>query len=234
MKVIKTDLLCKTYDSLRALNRVSFSIKKGEATALIGENGSGKTTLINIILGFTASDGAPEGGSCTVLGNDSRKLTPNDRQQIGCISDSTSPMPWAKLEEVARFYRKIYLNWDDNHFKEMIERWKLNCGQRLNQMSKGQKRLAEFALTMSAKPQILFLDEPFNELDPQHRIDLAMIIREKCEQDDMTVFYSTHALTEIPSIADRLLMMKSGNLVLDSKIIDLNEDIPDTFLKYNR
>lgn len=101
-------------------------------------------------------------------------------------------------------------------------------------MSKGQKRLSEFALTLATQPEVLFLDEPFNELDPQHRHDLAEILSEEQKNRRLTLLYSTHALTEIPAIAERLLMMKKGKLVVDSTIESLEHSIPDTFLRLNR
>ncbi len=234
MNIIQTEKVTKTYDAFRALNEVSLSISRGEAVALIGENGAGKTTLINTILGFTPNDGSPNGGMSSLLGFNSAKIPIEARQKIGCISDTTTPMPWAKLDEISSFYSKIYGKWDENLYEDQLELWKLDRNRRLNQMSKGQKRLAEFALSLATKPEILFLDEPFNELDPQHRNDLAEILSQERETNELTLLYSTHALSEIPRIAHRLLMMKAGKLVVDSEIDDLEMPINDVFIHHNQ
>ncbi len=234
MDIIKTDKISKSYGSLRALDEVSLSIERGEAVALIGVNGSGKTTLINTILGFSSSDGEPHGGFSSLLGIESKKISQKTRQLIGCISDATTPMPWARLGDLASFYGKIYENWDESLFDTRVELWNLDTSRSLTQMSKGQKRLSEFALVLATKPEILFLDEPFNELDPQHRNDLALILSKERSERQLTLLYSTHALSEIPQIAHRLLMMKKGKLVLDNEIDNLELSINETFLHYNQ
>lgn len=234
MDIIRTDKVTKTYDTRRALDSVTLDIKRGEAVALIGVNGSGKTTLINTILGFTSHDGSPNSGNSYIMGIESGKICSNIRQQIACISDATTPMPWARLGELASFYKKIYSNWDEKRFEELIHQWDLRRTRRLTEMSKGQKRLSEFALVLATKPEILFLDEPFNELDPQHRNDLADILSRERLERKLTLLYSTHALGEISQIAHRLLMMKEGKLVLDCEIEDLDISINETFIHYNQ
>ncbi len=129
---------------------------------------------------------------------------------------------------------KIYSQWDEPLFDKRVELWGLDTSRSLMQMSKGQKRLAEFALVLATKPEILFLDEPFNELDPQHRNDLALILAEERVERKLTLLYSTHALSEIPQIAQRLLMMKKGKLVLDNEIESLELSINDTFIHHNQ
>ncbi len=234
MKIIETEKITKTYDTFRALDEISLTITRGESVALIGVNGAGKTTLINTILGFTPNDGSPNGGTSSLLGFNSKDIPIEARQKIGCISDTTTPMPWAKLDEISSFYSKIYDKWDEDLYEKLLELWKLDRNRRLTQMSKGQKRLSEFALALSTKPEILFLDEPFNELDPQHRNDLAEILSQERVENKLTLLYSTHALSEIPKIAHRLLMMKSGKLVVDCEIDELDMPINDIFIKHNQ
>lgn len=230
MIAISAENITKSYADKKVNSHISFQVAIGESVALIGVNGSGKTTLMNILLGLTAQDCPPDGGIVHLLGEDSQKLPIAVKQQIGYISDDSSPMSWAKLGDLQSFYRTVYHNWDDSFFKYLIRQWQLEVDKRLYDLSQGQRRLVEFALVTSYSPSLLFMDEPFNSIDPLNRHLITELINKRKQETGLTLLYSTHVLSEIPQLAHRLLILHEGCLKLDSPIATLPSSISETFL----
>lgn len=227
-EIIICSKITKYYITLKALSDVSFTIKEGESVALVGANGSGKTTLFNIILGLLK----PQEGICTVLGTDSRNIPPEIRAQTGFVSDSAGFLPWATTNEIAGLFSSLYPQWNRDKYLELIDFCRVDPYRRLNRLSKGQKRLAEIALAGSIQPKIMILDEPFNGLDAVMRIRIQNMLREFQKQQGMTILYATHILSELSSVADRMIILRSGEIVYDDVIKNSDMSPGTVFEKY--
>jgi ABC-2 type transport system ATP-binding protein len=212
--IIEFRNIVKTYCGVKVLNDISFVVEKGEAVAVVGANGSGKSTLFNILLGLLK----PDEGSCSIFGIDSEKIISATRGRIGFIADHAGPVSWASAYDLAKLYSKIYSRWDKDRYADLIRTWRIDEYRRLNQLSKGQKRLAEIALIVSINPDILILDEPFDGLDAVMRIKIQKLIRDLHTNENMTIMYATHILTELPLVADRMFVLRQGNIVYDRQI----------------
>lgn len=212
----------KRYISVNALIDISLVINKGESVALVGANGAGKTTLFNILLGLLQ----PDEGACSILGVTSDRITPEIRASIGFIADHAGPIPWASSDDIAGLYSSLYPKWNKKLYSGLMESWMLDSTRRLNQMSKGQKRLAEIAITVATEPDIIILDEPFNGLDAVMRIQIQRLLRKIQKEKNVTVLYATHILTELSSVADRMAVLRFGKIVYDS-VLKAGGDTPE-------
>ncbi|MBN1980915.1 MAG: ABC transporter ATP-binding protein [Chitinivibrionales bacterium] len=215
-------------NTVKALDAVSFSVATGESVALLGANGAGKTTLFNILLGLLK----PDSGGSSIIGVESLHLRPDAKARIGFIADHASAVPWSSAYDISRLFRLIYPMWDQAVFDGLIQKWNIDYTKRLNALSKGQKRLAQISLTLACRPSLLLLDEPFNGLDAVMRMQVQKLLRACQHQQQVTLVYATHLLTEVPAVADRILILKSGKLAADSTIAALPASVEQTFAQF--
>jgi ABC-2 type transport system ATP-binding protein len=227
--IIVAEKLTKTYIATPALDTITFSVSAGEAVAIIGANGAGKSTLINILLGLTAPDSPPDGGRVSLFGSNGGTLSADIKQRIGYISDNSCPIPWATISNIESFYNSIYNQWDRKFFMTCLARWNIDLSKRLITLSKGQRRMVEIALVVSYHPDCIFLDEPFNGLDPVNRYQIQCLINDTRQVSTLTLVYATHVLSEIPKLAERVIMLKEGKIVLDSSVDTIENGIENTF-----
>ncbi len=224
-QIVSCKNISKSFGSLNALRGVSIDIYPGESVSLVGANGAGKTTLFNIILGLLS----PDSGSCEILGVQSDKITASNRENIGFVADHASCIPWASAFDLAKLYASIYHRWNQKRFLDNTKLWQIDINRRLNQLSKGQKRLAEIALITATEPKILILDEPFNGLDSVMRITIQRFLKNLQKQIELSIVYATHIISEIPTIADRMVILRLGEKVFDQKLNEMTCTPEETF-----
>jgi ABC-2 type transport system ATP-binding protein len=229
-EVISCQNVTKKYDAITALNNFSVTINEGEAVAIVGANGAGKTTFFNILLGLTRASE----GTCYILGVNSSDINPSVRSKVAFIADHASPVPWASSDDIAKLYSSLYPLWDQHLFVELTASWKIDRKRRLNNLSKGQKRLAELSLVASCQPDIIILDEPFNGLDSVMRIQIQRLLKKLQLKRNKTIVYATHILPEIESVADRMIVLRSGELIYNCSINKMSEPPEEVFVRlYN-
>lgn len=219
--------LTKEYVSQTALWDLSLAVECGESVGLVGSNGAGKTTLISILIGFLPFDR----GEASILGKSSAEMDGATRERIGFVPEETGLLPWATLSDLAGLYATLYHRWDRRMLDRFIDEWEIATEKRIRSMSRGQKRLAELALCFSTCPEILLLDEPFDGLDAVMRIRVMDVMREMNRRQGTTLFYSSHILSEIGKIAERLIVLREGEIHLDGKIADLDSSVDETFTR---
>lgn len=229
-KIIRCKDIHKSYATLNALSKIEIEIEQGESVAIIGANGAGKTTLFNIMLGLLR----PTTGYCEICGVQSSMITPKIRENIGFVADHASPIPWATTSDIAKLYSSLYKKWNKKLFLENMEAWGVDAYRRMNQLSKGQKRLAEIALITATNPEVLILDEPFNGLDAVMRITIQRLLKKLQNENKMTIVYATHIITELPSIADRMIVLRYGEKLFDKKLSAFNESPEEVFVHLYR
>ena len=212
---------------MTALRNVNLSVERGESVGLIGANGAGKTTLLNVLMGFLPFDE----GTVTILGNASSKLDAVTKERLGFVAEETGLLPWATLMDMAELYKNLYPEWDEDTLYRFIDEWKIVADKRMRSMSKGQKRLAELALCFSCQPEILLLDEPFIGLDAVMRFNVLSSMKEMNSQQETTIFYSSHILSDIEKIAQRVIIIRGGEISLDERITSLRSSVEETFIQ---
>ncbi len=209
--------LTRYFGNKPIVKQCSFSIPRGTVTGLLGLNGTGKTTTIRMLMGFLP----PTRGSSAILGVDSQSLCATDRSRIGYTVEGHFLYNWMSVEECERFQSGTFAKWNGNQFRETIERFGIQSQSRIRNLSRGQRAGVSLALTLCTFPEVLVLDDPALGLDPVSRQALNETILEFVESGDRTVLLSSHLLDDIERIADRIMVMVDGRLVVDSTIESL-------------
>ena len=203
-----------------ALQGVNLSIEPGTVFALLGENGAGKTTLIRILTGFQK----PTSGKVTVCGLNPAEQPDKLRRQIGYVSDSPSLYGWMTVDQIGGFAASLY----DEHFlpryRRSIADYAIDAHQKIKHLSKGQRAKVALSLSLAHDPSLLVLDEPTSGLDPKVRKSFleSMIDRAATGQ---TVFLSSHQISEVERVADRVAILHRGKIVLDGSLESIRQSV---------
>ena len=232
--IIKIDNLTKTYGSLKAVDDLSFEIRKGELFAFLGVNGAGKSTTINIICGQLKKD---EG---TVI-IDELNLDDNlakIKKKIGVVFQASILDPQLTVKDNLEIKASLYglsrkeIKSRVNELAEILD-FKSFLNRPLAKLSGGQKRRIDIARALLNKPDILILDEPTTGLDPQTRKMIWAVITKLRKENNMTVLLTTHYMEEA-SEADYVVIIDQGKMVAHGTPLDLkNEYVGDYMLIYN-
>ncbi|MEO6910079.1 MAG: ABC transporter ATP-binding protein [Edaphobacter sp.] len=207
--MIRANNLWKKYGHHDALQGLSFTVPEGSAFALIGANGAGKTTTIKMLMNILE----PTRGTATVLGVDSRKLSPRELGRIGYVSENQE-MPLAlTVDEYLAYLRPFYPKWDVELERSLRRQLRLPGDRKIGNLSHGMRMKMALACALPFHPELLVLDEPFNGLDPLVRDEFMEGMLEQAGQ--MTVFMSSHDLSDIDSFATHVAFVDSGKLLFE-------------------
>ena len=207
--MIRANNLWKQYGHHDALQGLSFSVPDGSAFALIGANGAGKTTTIKMLMNILE----PTRGTATVLGVDSRKLSPRELSRIGYVSENQEMPLSLTVDEYLAYLRPFYPKWDVGLEKSLRSQLRLPGDRRIGNLSHGMRMKMALACALPFHPELLILDEPFNGLDPLVRDEFMEGMLEQAGQ--MTVFMSSHDLSDIDSFATHVAFVDSGKLLFE-------------------
>lgn len=192
------------------LDNMSFHVPANTVTGFIGTNGAGKTTTIMSILGLVKASS----GLITVLDREiPRQVLPFD--QIGVVFDSNYLYEELTLKQMKRVIASAYKNWDEPLYQSYIQKFGLTADKKIGELSKGMKMKYSIALALSHKPKLLIMDEPVSGLDPIVRRQFMRIITDYKEQQKATVFYSTHILSDLDAIADYIVIIDNGRVIME-------------------
>ncbi len=219
MDLLEVRNVCKTYGSgetaVRALKNVSFSVPKGEFTAIIGESGSGKSTLLNVIGGLDT----PTSGSVVIGGNDifamnERSLTIFRRRNIGFIFQAFNLIPELTVEQNIVFPVLLdYQKPDQRYLEELLTILDLRerRGHLPGQLSGGQQQRTAIGRALMTRPSLILADEPTGNLDSHNSSEVIALMREASEKYQQTIIMITHN-SGIAQTADRVLQVSDGVL----------------------
>jgi len=210
----------KNFGSFQALDKISFEINKGDIVGLLGKNGAGKTTLMRILTTFiTASS-----GTVTIDGDDITKHSLTIRQKIGYLPEKPplyGDMTVLYYLKFASEIKGVPKNKRQFQLAKVLQECDLEQVKHktIATLSKGFKQRVGIAQAIIHDPKLLILDEPTSGLDPMQIQQVLALI--KNQRDQRTVLLSTHTLTEIEQVAQRVIMLKSGQIVLDDPLDEL-------------
>ena len=194
-------------------------IKKGYITGFVGENGAGKTTTIKLILDMLI----PDSGQIEVDGINVRDKGVEVKKKIGYVGDPTGYPEEAKLKDIKKMYAPFYETWDEQLFERYTRRFNLKLDLKYGKLSTGQKKQFALVMALSHRPTLIILDEPTSGLDPVVRQDILDVLMEHMQDEEVSVFYSTHITSDLESAGDYLVYIKEGKVKISKPLDEVLE-----------
>lgn len=216
--IIETLLLTKYYGKTRGVENLSLSIEKGEIFGFLGPNGAGKTTSIRLLSGLLH----PTKGRARIFGQDITKDSVTIREEIGYIPGDVRLYPKMTGEELLNFFASFKPNKPPVLKDELIKRFDLDLSRRVREYSKGMKQKLAVIVAFMHDPKLLILDEPTLGLDPLMQREFYNLLREFKEKGK-TVFLSSHILSEVERVCDRVGIIRDGHLVATESVDEIRE-----------
>lgn len=210
---IEVQNISKSYGTQKALDKVSFSVKKGEIVGFLGPNGAGKSTLMKILTTYLNADE----GVAKVNGSDVTKAQIEVQQSVGYLPEHNPLYLDLYIREYLAFNADVY-KVAKSRIEEVIELTGLTpeSHKKIGQLSKGYRQRVGLATALLHNPEVLILDEPTTGLDPNQLVEIRNVIKNVGK--DKTVFLSTHIMQEVEAICDRVIIIDQGKIVTDKKL----------------
>jgi ABC-2 type transport system ATP-binding protein len=212
-KAIETRGLYKSYGRVQALKGVDLEVNCGEIFGFLGPNGAGKTTTIRCMLDMIR----PQGGTIRVLGMDPQKDPVAVRARIGYLPGELNLEGNVRVLNVLQYFGRLRgnnLDWD--YVRSLAKRIDLDVTRSIKNLSKGNKQKVGVVQALMHKPDLLILDEPTAGLDPLIQQEIYLLLNEAKERG-ATVFFSSHIITEVEAIADRVAIIREGVIVEEAQ-----------------
>ena len=211
--MIKLVNLNKRYKEKVILNNVSLEIPKGEIIGILGPNGEGKSTLLKILGGQINFDSGE-------YFFDGEEINPTTKGKIGYMSDvPIIPSDWNVLEAVD-YYSRYFKLFDRKKCEDMLKIFKVKTSDKVKILSKGQNEKLHLALALSIKARLYIMDEPLAAIDLIAREEIIRMILETFDMES-TMIISSHLVSEIEGILDRVILLKCGDIVYNTLVEDL-------------
>ena len=229
MTAISVRGLRKSYGALEAVRGVDFEIQEGEVFGLLGPNGAGKTTTVEILEGYRRRDA----GEISVLGHDPQRPGPSFRQRIGVVLQQSQLWPNLTVLEVHAVFAGYYARPRD--VDEVIDLVGLHEKRdaRVKTLSGGQKRRLDLGVALVGDPDLVFLDEPTTGFDPAARRAAWEMIR-SLRSLGKTILLTTHYLDEAEQLADRLAVLREGQIIREGTPAELTGGTQETEVRFRR
>ena len=210
---IEVQNISKNYGAQKALNNISFTVKKGEIVGFLGPNGAGKSTLMKILTSYIGADS----GTAVVNGFNVASQTKDVQKSIGYLPEHNPLYLDLYVREYLAFNADVY-KVDKKRIDEVIQLTGLSpeAHKKIGQLSKGYRQRVGLATALLHDPEVLILDEPTTGLDPNQLTEIRELIKNIGK--DKTVFLSTHIMQEVEAICDRVIIIKKGEIVADNKL----------------
>lgn len=202
--------LTKKYDNKFELGPINIDIPSGCIIGLIGENGAGKTTLIKSLLSIIK----PNKGTINIFEKDTNKYEASIKEDIGVVLDDMFFPEILNAKDLNIIMKDLYKNWNPDLYNKYLEDFKLPNDKKIKEMSKGMRKKLEIAVALSHKPKLLILDEPTSGLDPVVRSEVLDIFLKFIEDEEHTILLSTHITSDLEHIADEIIFIDKGKLLL--------------------
>lgn len=210
--------LSKSYKDF-SLKDVTLDVPSGCVTGFIGQNGAGKSTTIKSILNMTKTDS----GEITVFGADNIKEEKLIKENIGVVFDDIGFHPNLKPKHIDKIMKGIYKEWDSKVFRDYLERLSLPVNKKVGDYSRGMQMKLQIATALSHNAKLLIMDEPTGGLDPIVRNEILDIFMDFIQDSDHTVFLSSHIITDLERIADYIVFIHNGKILLSEDKESISE-----------
>jgi ABC-2 type transport system ATP-binding protein len=214
--IVETRELTKHYARLPALSNCTLSIERGEVFGLLGPNGSGKTTLLRLLMGFLR----PTHGLATIDGRDCYRDSIAVHSVVSYLPGDVRLARGMKGREILTFFARLRGERSAERSESIASRLGVELSRRASQLSTGMRQKLALAAVLAADVPLLILDEPTSNLDPTVRGTISSIIRE-AKLAGRTVVFSSHVMSEVEQVCDRVVILRNGQLVHDQRMSDI-------------
>jgi ABC-2 type transport system ATP-binding protein len=219
MGIIEVKHLTKFYGRARGIADVSFDVAQGEIFGFIGPNGAGKSTTIRLLLSLIY----PTSGEARIFGKDCIKFGPEVRQEIGYLPSEVFYYQGMKVLELLKYSAGFYKKDCTKRIYELADLMELDLNRRIDDLSYGNKKKVGIVQGLLHQPKLIILDEPTSGLDPLMQQKFFNLIRTE-NKKGATVFFSSHILTEVQRMCDRVAIIKEGSIINIQDIKTLQKD----------
>ncbi len=206
--------LCKQFDSF-LLDHVSFQVPKGRIVGFIGENGAGKSTTINLILNECKRDE----GQIQIFGEDNTIMSV--KEEIGVVFDECNFHDVFSPLDIEKILSGVYKSWDGSLYRQYLKKFKIPERKQIGSFSKGMKMKLSIICAMAHKPKLLILDEATTGLDPVVRDEMLDLFLDFIQDEECSIFFSSHITSDIQKIADYVILIHQGKIIFEEQKDDL-------------
>lgn len=219
MHAIEITNLTKTYGNARGITDVSFTIEEGEIFGFIGPNGAGKSTTIRTLLSLIF----PTSGSATIFGKDCIQFAPKIKKEIGYLPSEVFYYDNMKVIDLLKYSASFYKKDCTQRIKELAEIMHLDVTKKIDDLSLGNKKKVGIVQGLLHDPKLIILDEPTSGLDPLMQQKFFELLEQQNKRG-ATILFSSHILSEVQRLCDRVAIIKEGRIVTVEKISTLKEN----------
>ncbi len=212
--------LSKQFKPQRVLKNLDWEVDAGSIVGLLGRNGAGKSTLIECLLGLR--DVEPE-SEVRLFGEDVRHLSEATKAKIGYVPQTSDLFEWLTPRQMLNYFKALYPHWNEAKVDSLMQRWDLSYDKVISKFSGGQKQRLSIIRALAHDPELLILDEPVASLDPAGRRDFLREIVDSVMDQNTTIVFSTHILSDLERVAMKVAFLSNGRIVHQQMLDDLME-----------
>ncbi|HLJ89788.1 MAG TPA: ABC transporter ATP-binding protein [Candidatus Angelobacter sp.] len=219
--VIETRDLSKQFGTVQAVTGLNLRVTRNQVTGFLGRNGAGKSTTIKMLLGMTH----PTSGSGLLLGHSitDPKQDLEARRQVAYCGEDKQLYAYMTVKQLINFTASFYPDWRSEVAASLLDQFQLPPGRKVKALSKGMRTKLSLLLALARRPALLILDEPTEGLDPVAIEELLQTLAGS-PADGTTVFFSSHQISEVERIADRVCIIDRGKLAVDLSLDEIRQD----------
>ena len=213
---LRTEKLTKRYGETLALDALELTVQEGEVYGYLGPNGAGKTTTIRLLLGLHR----PTDGHAEVLGEDAWRNPVSAHRRLAYVTGEPFLWPALTVAETLEFLARLHGGTDVAYRDRLVERFKLDTRKKVRALSKGNRQKVQLVAALATRAELLMLDEPTSGLDPLMEVAFRDSI-EEAKARGQTVFLSSHILSDVEALCDRVGILRRGRLVDEGTLPEL-------------
>ncbi|THE12764.1 ABC transporter ATP-binding protein [Bacillus timonensis] len=219
MNVIELQNLTKMYGRARGIEDISFHVEEGEIFGFIGPNGAGKSTTIRTMLSLIY----PTSGSAKIFGKDSVQFSSEIKKEIGYLPSEVFYYDNMKVKDLLKYSASFYKKDCTKRMKELAEIMELDLNRKIDDLSLGNKKKVGIVQGLLHEPKLVILDEPTSGLDPLMQQRFFDLLEEE-NKKGVTILFSSHILSEVQRLCDRVAIIKEGKIITVEKISTLKDN----------
>ena len=219
--VLRARDLAKAFGEKKVLDGVSWDVPQGSVVGLLGRNGAGKTTLLKLLLGLLRADR----GEMSTLGEEPWHLSAEAKARLGYVPQEYRPYPWMTAGEVLDYTGAFYPRWNRPLLDTLAEKWRVDRAEKSGTLSPGQRQKLGLLAALGHEPELLVLDEPAASLDPAARRAFLELVLDVVSDGAHTVVISTHIVSDLERVADRISILRGGAIAYDDELDALKDRV---------